>query len=303
MHRPYDRLRLISGAGGSRHHAGRFLRLGKKCADVMLRRLMGVTLLLVLLASSLGAAPREARATPVFDALTAFACLAADRPVRYANGSTDVVLCTSAVQTGDVLRLGVYTRKPSQVQVQLLFPDGTSAPAAGPLIRRTDKQGYARISLPVTYQPVTSYAQAQVMVTVTRAGHSDVVPGLVTIAQAVPLVSTRLRAHPAGLAAWCPADRLSCSIRNNATLIIRVDTDPGAQVVLGLRYPDGTPISCGANDFTSTSLADAAGIYRCELPIVFQSRNAGQGSVLTVVAQVSLGGYAQTRSLKLALLR
>ena len=66
-----------------------------------------------------------------------------------------------------------------------------------------------------------------------------IVPGTVTIAQNIPLSSTRLRARPAYQQTWCPADRSTCTVHNNSILVIQVDSDPGAQVAATLAYPDG----------------------------------------------------------------
>jgi hypothetical protein len=189
--------------------------------------------------------------------------------------------------------------------VQLLFPNGTTAPPARPLTTFADRFGYARPSLVIHYNPISSYAQAQLIVTVSRLGHTEVVPGSVTIAQATPLLSTSVRARPAYLGTWCTSnsspDAAACKVRNGANVVIRVDTDPGAQVNVTLSYPDGTSIAGPANELTSTAFTDQAGVYRCELPVVYQAKNRDKNVAIVIKAQVSLGGYTQTRSLQLTL--
>jgi hypothetical protein len=260
----------------------------------MIHRVACIVSALVLLCC--GFVPGYQTARAAGNAGNAFACLVTmDHPAKFSFGGTDVLICASTVQSGSPVQLVVRTRKAAQVHVQLLFPDGTSSVADAV----ADKFGLARVAVAVDYNPISRYAQAQLIVTVTRPGHTDVVPGSVTIAQAIPLGSTRLRARASTTQAWCANDRGACSIRNGGTLIIQVDSDPGAQVSASLLYPDGTSLPCPANTLTGTAFTSATGIYRCQLPIAYQGK--GKGSTIVITAQVSAGGYTQSRTLRLNL--
>jgi hypothetical protein len=83
---------------------------------------------------------------------------------------------------------------------------------------------------------------------------------------------------------------------------IRVDTDPGAQVAVTLQYPDGQSASCSANDVTGTTFASESGLYRCELPVVFQAGKRRGRTLAHVLAQVSIGSYSKTLSQPLFIL-
>ncbi len=263
----------------------------------MTRRVLCIASALILLYC--GFVPGYQAARAAGNDGNSFACLTAmDHPAKFSYGSTEVLACASTVQSGSQVHLVIRTRKYAQIHVQLLFPDGTSSVAD----TVADKQGLARPDLPVHYNPITRYAQAQLIVTVTRPGHTDVVPGSITIAQALPLGSTRLRARPSYLTGWCPSDRGACTIRNGGTLIIQVDSDPGAQVSVTLMYPDGTSLPCPSNTLTGTAFTSNTGIYRCQLPVVFQGKGKDKDSTIQVTAQVSAGGYTQSpRPLRLNL--
>jgi hypothetical protein len=194
------------------------------------------------------------------------------------------------------------TRRLAQVHIQLQFPNGT----ASVVDVAADKLGNARASIPVRYNPITRYAQAQLTITVTRLGHTDVVPdpNPITIGQAAPLGATRLRARPIYMQAWCPTDPAACTIRNNSSVVIRIDSDPHVKVSVTLSGPDGTTIPCPFNELTTTAYTDKSGVYRCRLPVAYanaQGSNNGQGSgngqapAITIAAQVSAAnGYTQT---------
>jgi hypothetical protein len=262
----------------------------------MTRRIACIVSALVLLCCGIVPVSQTARAAG--NASNSFTCLVAmDHPAKFSFGGTEVLVCASTVQSGSPVQLVVRAHKAAQVHVQLLFPDGTSSVADAV----ADKYGLAHMDLAVDYNPISRYAQAQLIVTVTRPGHTDVVPGSVTIAQALPLGSTRLRARPSTTQAWCANDRGACSIRNGGTLIIQVDSDPGAQVNASLLYPDGTSLPCPANTLTGTAFTSNTGVYRCQLPIAYQGKDKGKGSTIVITAQVSAGGYTQSRTLRLSL--
>ncbi len=257
----------------------------------MTHRIVALASAAVLVSSSLGLIPAGTHAGMALDSIAVSACAAPSNPVRYDSGTTDVLVCTSTIQSGETLHIVIATRKLASVQVRLKFPDGTTAPQSGMLTVVADKKGVARANLAIRYNPITSYAQAELTVTVLNKAHPDVISGYVRIAETAPLASTVLRARPRYLANWCPEDQAACSIRNGAALIIQIVSDPGAQVTVRLVYPDSTSISCYRNDLTATSLTNAAGMYRCQLPVVYQPKSSVQGTTLTVVAELSLGGY------------
>ncbi|MDB5075911.1 MAG: hypothetical protein JWO42_2090 [Chloroflexi bacterium] len=261
--------------------------------SLMIRRAAGMLILFLVLCCGIAPYPRAAVGAAGGAHISSLSCSTpVDHPAKFSYGTTEVLVCSSTVQSGSQLNLVILTKRLATIHIQLLFPDGTSAV----LDAVADKLGNAKLTLPIHYNPITRYARAQLLVTVTRPGHTEVVPGSVTIVQAIPLASTRLFARPADVLTWCPADRTSCSIRNNSNLIIRVDSDPGAQVAVTLSYPDGESIPCPSS-FTS-----ATGTYRCQLPVVYQAKDTtSQGSALSIVAQVSAGGYTQTRSLRMSL--
>ncbi len=257
----------------------------------MARRIAALVSTVILLWSSVGLTPANTHARLALDTVPVPACATSDHAVHYSSDSTDVLVCSSTIQSGDTLHLVIGTRKYAAVQVQLRFPDGTTAPPSGVLTVTANARGIARANLPIHYNPVTSYAQAQLTVTVLNKGHPDMVSGSVTIAETAPLASTVLRARPRYMTTWCPDDQAACSIRNGAVLVIQISSDPGAQVTAKLVYPDSTSISCYRNDLTSTSLTNANGMYRCQLPVVYQPKASDQNTSLTVLAQLSLDGY------------
>jgi hypothetical protein len=269
----------------------------------MARRIVALVSALVLVWSTAGMSPAQTRAGVAFEAAPVAACAAPDHPTHYTSDSTDVLVCTSTIQSGSTLRIVITARKGATVQVQLKFPDGTTAPDSGSLTVVADKKGIARASLPIHYNPVTNYAQAELTVTVLYKNRSDVVTGSVTIAQSAPLASTVLRARPRYMSSWCPDDQAACSIRNGSVLIIQIVGNPRAQVSAKIVYPDSTSVGCYRNELTSTSLTNDSGVYRCQLPVVYQPKASDQGTSLTVVAQLSLGDYtAQPVSLTLSLI-
>ena len=257
----------------------------------MARRIVTLLAVFAIMCSSVGLIPANTYASAADIAVPVSACAASSDPIHYSSGSTDVLVCTSTVQSGDTLHVVVGTKKFVTVQVQLKFPDGTTAPESGTLSVVADRKGLARANLSIHYNPITSYAQAQLTVTVLNKARPDVVSGSVTIAQTAPLANTVLRARPRYMDSWCPDDQAACSIRNGAVLIIQIVSDPNAQVMAKLVYPDDTSVSCPGNDLTPNSLTNDSGMYRCHLPVAYQPKASDQNTTLTVVAQLSLNGY------------
>jgi hypothetical protein len=217
-----------------------------------------------------------------------------------ATGASQATVCPSVVVFGHPLRVIVHTRRFTPVRLQVQYPDGTTALSPQ---RATDGQGQAILELVVRYNPINRYVEAPFLVLIGRGGRVDTISGTVTIAQGVPLSTTRLRVRQVGMGnegTWCPSDPALCTVQNGSRIIIRVDTDPGAQVSVTLFYPDNQSVSCTSNDLTGSDFASDAGIYRCELPVVFQARGK-RGSTLLVTAQVTSGSYSKTLPQKLRL--
>ncbi|MGH2346263.1 MAG: hypothetical protein ACRDG4_13640, partial [Chloroflexota bacterium] len=212
-------------------------------------------------------------------------------------GGTRVMVCPSTVVSGQPVRFTVHTRRAAAVTVTLSFPDDSSTDADA----TANGQGTAVIEMPVQYNPINRYAQAQFTVTAATKGHSDQVPGTLTIAQASPLSDVQLRARPHYQSHWCPATQEACRVRNNTTIIIQVNSTAGAQVSVNLQYPDGQPISCPANDLTNSTFADSSGVYRCELPVSFQTKLIRGGVKIEISAQVSAGGFTVNPSITMSL--
>jgi hypothetical protein len=217
-----------------------------------------------------------------------------------ASGASQATVCPSVVVSGHPVRVIVRTRRLTPVRLQVQYPDGTTA--LSPL-RSTDGQGQANLDLVVRYNPINRYAEAPFTVMIGRGGRVDSISGTITIAQGVPLSTTRLRVRQVDMGdelRWCPGDPTLCTVQNGSRIIIRVDTDAGAQVTASLVYPDNQSVSCTGNDLTGSDFASDMGIYRCELPVVFQARGK-EGSTLLVAAQVTSGSYSKPLSQKLRL--
>jgi hypothetical protein len=221
------------------------------------------------------------------------------------SGTTQVTVCPSVVVSGHRVRIVVHTRRFTQVRLQIQYPDGTTDSPPG---MRSDGQGQAAFDVTVRYNPINRYVLAPFVVMVGRGGQLETVRGTVNIAQGVPLGNSRLRAREAAAggidngAIWCPGDPAACMVHNNTQIVIRIDTDPGAQVSVALVYPDNQSTPCTGNELTGGStFASDTGIYRCELPVVFQARGKHRTTTLTVTAQVSSGSYSKPLSQKLYL--
>jgi hypothetical protein len=213
------------------------------------------------------------------------------------SGALRVNVCPSTVTSGQTVRFTIHTRRQAAVTVTISYPDNSSANADA----TANGQGAAVIEIPVAYNPINRYAQADFTVTATSKGHTDQVPGTLTIAQTSPLSNVQLRARPRYQGHWCPTTQAACSVRNNNTIVIQVDSAAGAQVSVSLQYPDGQPVSCPANDLTKSTFADNSGVYRCELPVSFQTKLIGAGLKLDISAQVSAGGFTVSPSITMYL--
>jgi hypothetical protein len=215
----------------------------------------------------------------------------------FQTGDTRVLVCPATVTSGQLIRFTVHTRRFADVSVTLSYPDTTNSVVSG----AANRQGTAILEAPVQYNPINRYVQAQFTISSTRQGHTDEVSGTFTIAQATPLADVQLLARPRYLDRWCPAATDSCRVRDNATILIRVQSTAGAQVSLSLQYPDGVPESCPNNNLTGTTFANPTGAYACELPVSFPPKLIGKGVQIKIIAQVSSGGFTVNRSLLMTL--
>jgi len=224
-------------------------------------------------------------------------CDSTANQVWFQAGGTHVMVCPSTVVSGRPVRFTVHTRHGAAVTVTISFPDNSSTDADA----TANGQGMAVIEMPVDYNPINRYAQAEFTITAAAKGHTDEVSGTLSIAQASPLSDVQLRARPRYQSRWCPTTQEACRVRNNTTIIIQVDSAAGAQVSVNLQYPDGQPISCPANDLTNSTFADNSGAYRCELPVSFQTKLIRGGVKLQISAQVSAGGFTVNPSITMSL--
>lgn len=263
----------------------------------MARRLSRIVMI-VLLALAATSGGQSARAQRVYDAQCADPANVAT--FQSASGATQVTVCPSLVLPGHPFRVTVHARRFTPVRLQVQLPDRTIAASGTHL---TDGLGQVAFDFTIHYNPINRFVQVPLLVLVGKGGRVDMASGAITIEQGVPLSNSRLRVRPASDAglAWCPVDPALCVVHNNSQIIIRVDTDPAAQVNVLLLYPDNQSVPCTGNDLTSSTFADDAGVYRCELPVVFQTKGKQGLAILRVVAQISSGSYSRPLIQKLYL--
>ena len=261
----------------------------------MVRRVLAIVCMVALLCAAFPLAQNPAYAKQNSVAIPA--CDDTANQTWLQSGTLRVMVCPSTVTSGQSVRFTAHTKRGAAVTVAISYPDNSSANADA----TANAQGVAVIEMPVAYNPINRYAQADFTVAAVSKGHTDQVPGVLTIAQASPLSNVQLRARPRYLARWCPAVQAACNVRNNNTVVIQVDSAAGAQVSVSLQYPDGQPVSCPANDLTNSTFADNSGVYRCELPVSFQAKLIGTGVKLTISAQVSAGGFTVNPSITMYL--
>jgi len=264
-------------------------------ATIMIRRVCAILCMLAALGAAFPltagtAHGRQGRAAVVV-------CGDPANQTAFQTGDTRVLVCPATVTSGQLIRFTVHTRRFAAVSVTLSYPDSTSSMTTG----SANRQGVAILEAPVQYNPINRYVKAQFTVASTRLGHTDEVSGNFTIAQAAPLADVQLLARPRYLDRWCPAAPESCRVRDNATVLIRVQSTAGAQVSLSLQYPDGVPESCPNNNLTGTAFANPTGVYACELPVSFPPKSIGKGVQIQIIAQVSAGGFTVNRSLPMTL--
>ncbi|HVA91755.1 MAG TPA: hypothetical protein VNL71_18160 [Chloroflexota bacterium] len=261
----------------------------------MVRRVCTILCLLAALGAAFPLAAgvahgRQSRATVV-------GCGNPINQIWFQTGATRVMVCPSTVISGQLIRFTVHTRRLADVTATLSYPDATSTVSNG----AANGQGVAVLEALVQYNPINRYVQAQFTVTATRLGHTDQVLGAFTIAQATPLADVQLLAHPRYQDRWCPVTPEACRVRDNTTILIRVQSTAGAQVSVSLQYPDGVPEPCPYNDLTGSTFANNSGAFRCELPVSFPPKLIGKGVQIQVTAQVSSGGFTVNRSLPMML--
>jgi hypothetical protein len=264
-------------------------------AERMVRRVFAIVSMAALLCAAFPLAQNPAYAKQNNVAIPA--CDDTANQTSLQSGSMRVIVCPTTVTSGQSVRFTVHTRRQAAVTVTISYPDNSSADADA----TANGQGNAVIEMPVAYNPINRYAKADFTVVAVSKGHTDQVPGVLTIVQASPLSNVQLRARPRYQSRWCPTVQAACNVRNNNTVVIQVDSAAGAQVSVSLQYPDGQPVSCPANDLTNSPFADADGVYRCELPVSFQAKSIGTGVKLGISAQVSAGGSTVNPSITMYL--
>lgn len=218
---------------------------------------------------------------------TGGACSAPYNSYHSATGATTVAICPLVVESGHSLRFDIHAKRNQVAQVQLTYPNGKADRATGV----TDDQGMVTLVVVVHYNPLYRYGQAQFQVTIGSPGSAavDTVAGQVRVAQSATGGSPRLRVHPAG-SGWCP-DEGRCTVRNNTSLILRVESDPGAQVQVTLTYLNGESVSCPANSLNNGSFADDSGAYVCRLFVYFDLRKTKGSISMALQATVVSGSY------------
>jgi hypothetical protein len=239
----------------------------------MIRRFIPTVLFLFVLGLMISVPGAAAQGKPAQGAAaSADSC---NNTFKSDSGSTTVSVCPSVVQSGQGLRFTIHSNANQQVTVLLRYPNGTTDSATG----TTDGQGGASIDMTVRYNPLYRYGSVPFTVTV----GADSVSGTVRVAQSASSGKPRLRVRPAGARDWCPEDG-RCTARNKTSIVIRVDTEPNAQVQVDLAYPNGVTLPCPGNDLPGSSgaFADGTGAFECTMPVSYEAPNA-KGSVAVLV--------------------
>ncbi|HWE64404.1 MAG TPA: hypothetical protein VHB98_22045 [Chloroflexota bacterium] len=204
---------------------------------------------------------------------------------RSTTGVTQVTVCPAVVEAGHALQFAIRSRPNQSVTVVLLYPNGVIDRQTS----MTDAQGTATVDIVVHYHPLYRYGQAKFQVTVgpLNGADNEVISGVVNIAQSTSSGKPRLRVRPAGARNWC-AENGRCTVRDNTSIQIRVDTDPDAQVQLALSYPNGVTLACPGNALTggAGALADDSGAFLCQMPVYYNLANAK--ATVTVLVQVTV---------------
>jgi hypothetical protein len=203
--------------------------------------------------------------------------------LRSASGNTTVQVCPPVVPSGQMVFFVIHSGRNQSVSVVLRYPTGSSDRLSG----TTDSQGALTLSMPVRYNPLYRYAQIPFVITAGAA--SDTISGSVRVAQMNNEPQARMRVRQSTSKAWCGDDH--CVVRDNSTVVIRIDTTPSAQVQLSLTYPNGESVPCPGNDLGGGMFADGTGAFVCRLPVYYDLSNTKSQVTVTVEASVTVGTY------------
>lgn len=227
------------------------------------------------------AAAATKRAT--VDATAGSSC---DSTFKSATGPTVVTVCPTVVESGQMLHFIIRSRPNEPVLVLLRYPNGIADTRSD----TTDAAGVAAVDMTVRYNPLYRYGQAQFQVSVGTSGaaDADVVTGTVRVAQSTSVGKPRLRVRAVGAKDWCP-DNGRCTVRNNSSIVIRVDTDPNAQVQVDLAYPSGVTLPCPGNELAggTGAFADGSGAFQCTMSVSYTLPNPKASATVLVQATVT----------------
>jgi len=234
-----------------------------------------LAVLLLLYVGLPGGAPVAAsRAASAPDSCTA--------PLHSSSGNTEVQICPSVVPSGQTVYFVIHSLRNQAVTAVLRYPSGGSDRQTG----TTDSQGTLTLSMPVRYNPLYRYAQVPFVINI---GTVETISGSVRVAQMNDVPQARIRVRPAASRTWCGEDH--CVIRDNSTVLIRVETAPSAQVQISLMYPNGESVPCPGNDLGGGTFADGTGAFVCRLPVYYDLSNAKAQVTVLVEVSVTAGTY------------
>jgi hypothetical protein len=237
-------------------------------------------LLFSLLATALGGATHAATGTvlPVGDHCTSV--------MRSASGNTELQICPPVVPAGQLVYFVVRSVHNAPVTLLIRYPNGATDRQTG----TTDAGGLLELSVVMHYNPLYRYAQVPFVLDVGGIT-GDVITGAVRVAQNSSHAQARIQVRPVNSKDWCGPDH--CIVRDNTSVIIRVDTDPSAQVQLTLQYPNGETTTCPGNDLTGGSglFATSDGVFSCRLPVYYDLPSGHSQVIVLVQATITTSTY------------
>lgn len=237
----------------------------KRCASFL-------AVLLLLYGCLPGAAEAAtARAGSALDSCTAL--------LRSSTGNTTVQICPPVVPSGQPVYFVIHSLHDQMVTALLRYPSGGVDRQSA----MTDSQGALTLSMTVRYNPLYRYAQVPFVISI-GDGKAETVSGSIRVAQMNNVPQARIRVRPAASMFWCGPDH--CVIRDNTTVVIRVETAPSAEVQISLMYPNGESVPCPGNDLGGSTFADATGAFVCRLPVYYDL--GGSKAQVTVLVDVSV---------------
>jgi hypothetical protein len=247
----------------------------------MIRRflLARAVFLLVMLATSAGAArAATGRVSPVVDRCTA--------ALRSASGTTEVRICPAVVPSGRLVNFQVHSLPNEPVTLLIRYPNGTTDRETG----MTDATGQLLLSAVMHYNPLYRYAQVPFVLDVGGIT-GDVITGAVRVAQISGPAQARIQVRPLSSKDWCGPDH--CIVRDNTLVVVRIDTDPSAEVQMTLLYPNGETTTCPGNDLTGGSgmFAASDGVFICRLPVYYDLPGGHSQVVVLVQATITTSTY------------